>query len=239
MTRPLIGITAFRSQQPGELMRVKLNENYVKAVLAAGGAPLLIPVGFPLSFVEEICSRLDGLLFSGGGDIDPSLFHGKPHPRVGEIDKERDDLEIELLKFAVNKSIPFLGVCRGLQVMNVALGGTLFTHVHDQLPSSLRHDFFPDHPRDYLAHPVKLDTHSHLAGILGNQITNVNSLHHQGVESLATGLRASAWAPDGLIEGLEIPGHPFGISVQWHPECLPDMPGQQEIFRAFVRAAAN
>jgi putative glutamine amidotransferase len=156
---------------------------------------------------------------------------------VGELDPERDTLEIPLLRFVVAQEKPFLGICRGLQVTNVALGGTLYTHIEDQYPGALKHDWYPDIPRDTLAHPVRVEEGSRMAEILGEPLLQVNSLHHQGIKDLAPTLKAAAYAPDGMIEAVEMPGHRFGLAVQWHPEWLTDQEPMRKLFRAFVQAA--
>jgi putative glutamine amidotransferase len=129
------------------------------------------------------------------------------------------------------------GICRGIQVINVALGGTLYTHIHDQHPNALRHDWYPDIPRDYLAHPVQVAENSSLTKILGKSNVATNSLHHQGIHQPAPRLIPVAWAPDGIIEAVELTGHPFGLGVQWHPENLQAYPEMRALFQALVSAA--
>jgi len=138
---------------------------------------------------------------------------------------------------AAASGLPFLGICRGHQVINVAFGGKLYTHISDQLKNALDHRYIEGQPFDKYAHSVKLEANSALAGILGETEFEVNSLHHQGVEVVGQGLKPIGWSPDGLVEALELPGHPFGLSVQWHPEWLPDDKRSQALFMAFVAAA--
>ena len=140
---------------------------------------------------------------------------------------------------AAEQGKPFLGICRGIQVINVALGGSLFTDIDDQLSNPLRHDWYPNVPRNYLAHPVTFVSDSRLAQILDGDVFEVNSLHHQGLERLAPGLRAVACAPDQLVEAVEIPGHPFGFGVQWHPEWLQEHQPQRQLFQALTQAARD
>lgn len=237
MPAPLIGLTVGRVQKPKQIWHLQTPEAYSRAISAAGGAPVLIPPGLAAADMRELRSRLDGLLLTGGGDLDPALFGGQPHPRVYDIDPQRDELEIELARLAARNCWPFLGICRGLQVLNVALGGSLFTHIADQLPNALRHDFLPDWPRDHLAHTVRLQANSRLEHTLGCAELQVNSLHHQGAEKIAPGLSATAHSPDGLVEALELPSHPFGLAVQWHPEELVSSQPMQALFKAFVKAA--
>jgi putative glutamine amidotransferase len=240
MTHPIIGLTInrfsiFNSTSPYH----SIAETYIRAVSNAGGIPMLIPLGLPESDWDQIYERMDGFLFTGGTDIDPLRFNGQPHPRVNDIDSDRDALEIALVKRAAERRQPFLGICRGVQAINVALGGTLYTDIADQYPNALRHDWYPNVPRDYLAHEVNLSSSSQLAGILGTTLSQVNSLHHQGLDRIGGGLTVVGKAPDGLVEAVELSGHPFGIGVQWHPECLQEDPAMRRLFQAFVQAAAK
>lgn len=240
MNPPIIGLTTNRLVSTNPLApNHGVSEAYIKAVSNAGGLPLLIPLGLPERDWAALENRLDGILLTGGSDIDPARFNGTPHPRVYEIDGERDALEVALVQRAVATGQPFLGICRGAQAVNVALGGTLYTDIADQVPGALRHDWYPDIPRDYRAHDVMLDPQSKLAGILGSAQAQVNSLHHQGLERIGQGLVVTGHAPDGMVEAVELPSHPFGIAVQWHPEWLQDDPAMRALFRAFVQAAAR
>ncbi len=238
MPAPLIGITGSRDKSASGLPVVSLTEAYVNAVIAAGGLPVIIPVNTPPDAYAGLFDRLDGILFSGGGDIDIARFNGQPHPRVYEVDLDRDNLEINLVQMAAKNSKPFMGICRGIQVINVALGGTLYTDIGDQFPGAQRHDWYPNIPRDHRPHTVNVLPGTRLAEIIGAGDTPVNSLHHQGLQTIAPVLRPTAYAPDGLLEGVELPGHPFGLGVQWHPEWLQSMETMRTLFRAFVQAAA-
>jgi putative glutamine amidotransferase len=182
---------------------------------------------------------LDGILFTGGGDIALDRFDGMPHPRVGNIDPERDSIELSILESFINYKKPFLGICRGFQLIYVGLGGTLYTDIEDQMPGALKHDCFPEYPRSYLAHKVTVNSGSRLAKIMGETDISVNSLHHQGAKDIPRGLIPSAIAPDGLVEAVELPDHPFGLAVQWHPEWLKDHPAMKRLFRTFVEACGN
>jgi len=238
MTKPLIGITTYRTTNESNNPILALGENYVQALSQAGALPILIPLGLPDDQLEEILARLDGILFSGGGDIDPAIFEMEAVPQVKGVDPNRDQVEIRLVKTAFSEGLPFLGICRGLQVINVALGGTLYTHIADQHPQALKHDYYPDWPRDYRPHTVRIESKSRLAAILGTTNPKVNSLHHQGVRDLGSGLQAIAWASDHLIEAVELADHPFGLAVQWHPEWLTAHEPMRSLFWAFVEAAA-
>lgn len=237
MTAPLLGITTAGKSLLDATPIVYANDAYVNALIQAGAVPLLIPFAIAEADWKSLCCRLDGLLLTGGGDLDPALFNGETHPKVYGVEPARDHLEIGLTRIAVESGLPLLGICRGVQVMNVALGGTLYTHLADQFPNPLRHDYFTETPRDYLAHRVTVDDQSRLAAILGKTKLEVNSLHHQGLNRLAPSLKPTAWATDGLVEGVEIDEHPFAVGVQWHPEWLPDSPPMQALFCAFVQAA--
>lgn len=236
---PLIGLTTFRQIDPYGQPQLAIQEAYVRALSAAGAAPLFIPLGLHENTLDRILSSLDGVLFTGGGDIHPEHYGSQMHPLVDEVDLDRDRVEIHLVKRVIENGMPFLGICRGLQMINVALGGTLYEDILDQRPGSLRHQYYPDWPRDYLAHDVRIETNSRLHKIVGHGEAPVNSLHHQGIRQLAPSVRPTAYAPDGIIEAIELSSHPYGLAVQWHPEWLPAHPSMQAIFRDFVAAASD
>ncbi|MDD5371521.1 MAG: gamma-glutamyl-gamma-aminobutyrate hydrolase family protein [Anaerolineaceae bacterium] len=239
MPSPLIGITTRTLSDHEGLAMIAAVEAYVHSVIRAGGLPVLIPLGIPSEQLDKLRRRLDGVLFTGGADIDPVLFGGEPHPSVYGVNPERDRLELELLRQVAERGTPFLGICRGFQVANVALGGSLYTHLPDQYPGGLKHDHPVSDSCSRLAHHVQIEAGTCLARIVAPDDLPVNSLHHQGARDIAPGLVVNARAEDGLVEGLELPGHPFGLAVQWHPEWLPDVARMQAIFRAFVEAAAQ
>lgn len=236
---PLIGITTYRTSPSAKAIPVVgAPESYIQAVQNAGGLPLLIPIHLSNAELDDVFSRLDGVLLPGGGDIDPALFHGRAHSAVYGIDTDRDRSEIHLVKRAAQSGKPFFGICRGIQVINVALGGTLFTDIAAQFPQALRHDWYPDIPREYLAHPVRVEAGSRLAQMTGTTALETNSLHHQGLDQIATPLTAVAWAPDGMIEAVELSTHTFGLGVQWHPENLQAYTEMRSLFRSFIQAAS-
>ena len=237
MSRPLIGITAQHAPTAQGFPAVRILRAYVTAIVEAGGAPVLIPPDLPEDGWRTLLERLDGILFSGGADIGLEHFDGAPHPSV-DVEAARDAIELPLLRAAVDGDKPLLGICRGIQVMNVALGGTLYTHILDQLPNALQHDWH-DQPRATLAHPVRVEEGTRLAEILGAPMLQVNSLHHQGIKNLAPNLKATAFAPDGLIEGIELPDHKFALAVQWHPEWMTSHEEMRNLFKKFVEAAQN
>ena len=238
MTKPLIGITTRNGKDSDGHPFTALQHSYVNAIIQAGGLPVLIPSNLFVEDFLDLYSRVSGILFSGGGDISLNYFHGSDHPRIGEVDDNRDFTEISLMRVAVNEGKPVLGICRGAQVMNVALGGTLYTHIYDQLQGALDHAY-PGDLRRTLVHHVNVEETSLSAEIFGETLLNVNSLHHQGLKDIAPGLRVAGHAPDGLVEVVEIPDHPYAVAVQWHPEWLTDQPAMQRLFKSFVDASGR
>ena len=236
--KPLIGITTNQSKTPYGQPTVMLMQSYVNAVMQAGGVPVLIPSLIAEDGWDAVYSRLDGILFSGGGDIGLEYFPGEPHPRIDDVDLVRDSIELKMVRAAASDGKPFLGICRGCQVMNVALGGTLYTHILDQLPNALDHSY-PGNMRTLLVHEIKIEEGTHTAEIFGEPIIKVNSLHHQGLKDIAPSLRVAGHAPDGLVEAIELPSHPFGLAVQWHPEWLTDQESTRNLFRKFVETAGQ
>jgi len=237
--QPLIGITGGLESNPSGSLVCQVGQAYITAIQTAGGIPMMIPVGITNAALNALLSKVDGVLFTGGGDIDPQRFNGVPHPKIYGISPQRDEMEFNLLEKALAAGKPLLAICRGIQVLNVAFGGDLYTHIQDQRENSLKHDWFPKFPRDKLAHTVSLKCESLLDKIFNSDEIRVNSLHHQGIDRVGKGLEAIAFAPDGLVEGLVVEGTAFALGVQWHPECLPDDPGMQALFRAFVEACQN
>ena len=236
--KPIIGITTYQSKNVHGHLIVALMQSYVHAIMQAGGVPVLIPSMIAEDGWGALYSRLDGILFSGGGDIAVERFSGDPHPRVDDVDLERDSVELKMLQASASDGKPFLGICRGAQVVNVGFGGTLYTHIPDQLPNALDHAY-PGNRRTVLVHEVKIEEGTHISEILGEPIVRVNSLHHQGLKDIAPALRVAGHAPDGLVEAVELPDHPFGIAVQWHPEMLTDQLPTRNLFRKFVEAAGK
>lgn len=240
MPKPLIGLTATRMPNPSGQPAFGINQPYMSAVTNAGGLPILIPVDLSNDDLDVLLPRLDGILFTGGYDLDPRLYGNQPHPKVEGIDANRDRVEIHLAQAVVQSHKPFFGICRGIQVINIALGGSLYEDLLEQFPGSLQHD---QHklPRNFLSHTVNIEPGSSLADILGTGLTQVNSLHHQGVHRPGNGLQLTATAPDGLVEAFELTGYSFGLAVQWHPEELQGHPAMGKLFQAFIQAseAAN
>src|SRR3954447_26041829 len=225
--RPLIGITTQTLQAidgipEGLPHSVVMNQRYYHAAATAGAAPVLIPLMDEVETLRAIYERMDGILIPGGVDVDPTVFGETPHARLGRIDPARDRVEIQLVKWAVEDGKPVLGLCRGLQVINVALGGTLYQDLATEYPNPIKHDYFPTYgySRDHLAHDVAVEAGSRMRHALVDAAVPVNSMHHQGIKALATGLSASAVAPDGLIEAAESTSESYIVGVQWHPEVF-------------------
>jgi putative glutamine amidotransferase len=237
MPSSLIGVTTWRTSSKSGTSWISVAEAYLQAISGAGACPVLIPPGLPEERLAALLARLDGVLFTGGGDLNPRTYGGKSHPDLEEVDDDRDRVELFLLHRALEDGVPFLGICRGIQVINVGLGGSLYADIPSQYPGAIKHDFHSDWPRDYLAHDVQVQPGSHLRRILGESRLQVNSLHHQGIRRLAPGLLATAHAPDELIEAVELSDHPFGLAVQWHPEFLTDHKPMRNLFRGFVEQA--
>lgn len=235
---PVIGITTNQSKNANGQPTIMLMQSYVNAVMLAGGVPVLIPSLIAEEGWAEVYSRLDGILFSGGGDIGLEFSPGEPHPRIDDVDLARDSIELKMVQAAASDGKPFLGICRGCQVMNVALGGTLYTHIPDQLPNALDHSY-PGNMRTVLVHEIKIEEGTRLAEIFGDPIIRVNSLHHQGLRAVAPSLRVAGHAPDGLVEAVELSDHPFGLAVQWHPEWLMDQESTRNLFKKFVETAGE
>lgn len=239
MPSPIIGITTGRVLSKTQVFEYTLSEMYVQAVFRAGGTPVILPTGADAGEVATLLEIVDGILLTGGGDIDPAIFNGQPHPNVYGIDHERDFLEIELVRQASRSQKPFLGICRGAQVINVALGGTLYTDIGAQLPDAERHDLYPNIPRDKIAHHIQIQNGSLLRKLTDTAKLAVNSLHHQGLEQIPAYLIPIGHSADGLVEAVELRDHVFGLGVQWHPEWLVESSANQAIFRGLVQAAEN
>lgn len=243
--RPVIGIaTQTLPAIPGERQACWLmGRSYVEELRKVGGVPWVIPlVPHDPDTLQEIFNRLDGVFITGGVDVDPSRYGESKLPLCGTTDPDRDAVEIALLNHALNRGLPVFAVCRGIQILNVACGGTLYQDVTAQVPAALKHDYFPthEHPsRKYLAHDVTVKPGSRLAQILGDAVVPVNSMHHQAIKDLAPNLAPTAYAPDGIIEGVEGTDGRYLIAVQWHPEELTEsQPGMARLFSTFAEAAA-
>ncbi|MEW6522354.1 MAG: gamma-glutamyl-gamma-aminobutyrate hydrolase family protein [Bacillota bacterium] len=229
---PIIGVTPSYDH---EKERYALSPEYTRGIRAAGGVPVMIP------FLDEeatcrLLEVLDGIILSGGVDVDPSHFGEEPLPQLGRVCPERDRAELILTRNALERRIPVLGICRGVQVLNVAAGGTLVQDIPCQVKPSLKHSQAA--PRWYPTHAVEMDDRSTVARLLGASTIRVNSFHHQSVAQPAPGFTITARAPDGVIEAIEGPG--FAVGVQWHPECMWEKDQRfLQLFRGLVDAAVS
>jgi putative glutamine amidotransferase len=231
VAHPLIGITTVRAVDGGRTVD-RLSASYIEAVQTAGGIPVLLPnIADP-----SVLAHLDGLIISGGGDFDPATFGAENHgTHLDGVNPDRDATELRLLREAPPE-LPILGICRGIQALAVAFGGSLIQDIPTAVESPLRHQ--QGEGRAVTTHTVDVKPGSQLAAILGAVNLSVNSFHHQAVDSVPHGFRAVAWAPDGIIEGLEALDRPFCVGVQWHPEDL--VAGEEHarrLFGALVAAA--
>jgi putative glutamine amidotransferase len=237
VSQPLIGVST--SITVGEYPeRAYVNSAYLRAVEQAGGIPVLLPPQLSAAARETLWRRLDGLVLTGGGDIEPTRFGQHAHPKTTLVSTERDGLELELVDRALRDDVPLFGICRGLQVVNVALGGTLYQHVPDAMGDAVQHS--QTAKRDVATHPVKLLTEgTRLGEILGSPELVVNSFHHQALQTLGRGLRDVGWAPDRVIEAIEHEDRRrFMVAVQWHPEDLvAHDAAARALFTAVVEAA--
>ncbi len=208
---------------------------YTRCVVAAGGLPVLLPSVAP-SLVPAYLADLDAVLLTGGLDVDPAEYGEPPHPKLGVVDQDRDRFEIALAKEACTRGVPVLGICRGVQLLAVAFGGTLHQHVPDDVPGAMRHD--QEHVRvDAASHEVTVVSGTRLHAILGTTRLRVNSFHHQAVARVPDGFVATASTSDGVVEAMEDPLRGFVVGVQWHPERRPDDPASRALFAAHVAAA--
>jgi putative glutamine amidotransferase len=226
--RAVIGITTYNRDKENQFL---LPAEYVDSISRAGGIPLLIPhAGVD---AEELLTRCDGLMLSGGGDLDPASYGGNPHETNDMVDGERDRAELALTRKAVESGFPILAICRGAQVLNVALGGKLIEHVPDEVGEAVAHRLSP---KEGTPHRVTIEADSRLARILGCTECTPVSWHHQAIRVPGQGLRVVARAPDGIVEAVEMPQHPWLVAVQWHPELsAAEDPVQQRLFDQFVK----
>lgn len=235
--RPLIGITCSVGESPSGAARIQLNQTYERAIREAGGLPVLLAPGLDGAAVAQITDELHGLLLPGGVDVDPARYHALRHTTT-EVNADLDHLEFLLAERALQVGMPVLAICRGIQLLNVACGGSLWQDVPSERPTDLVHPQ-KQVPRDHLAHGLRLAAGSQLAGILGQGELPVNSFHHQAVRDLGAGLQPVGWAEDGTVEAIEGPGR-FVIGVQCHPEELvQSQPTWRRVFAAFIEAAST
>lgn len=226
---PLIGVTTSIHSTTNDYC---LRHEYITAIRLAGGLPMLIPPGEPN--LNSILEWVDGILLTGGGDLDPKTYNGAEHPTIYNVNRERDRFELSLAKFALESDIPILGICRGLEILVVASGGKLVSHLPDEVGEKIMHRQAQSCPAE---HNVHIIPGTHLAQIMGAGETNVFSWHHQAASDIPNGWRLAATAADGVIEALEHEDHPWAFAIQWHPEISLNDSRQQRIFRTFVHTA--
>ncbi len=215
--KPIIGLTSQFEYSVSRKFN-KLNYTYIDAVVKGGGVPIIIPILKNLDDLDKYLDSVDGIIFTGGEDISPLLFGEDPTKEVDTICYDRDKIELELFKRAYNRGMPILGICRGLQLINVALGGTLYQDINSQLPNSLGHISTYNIEGGY--HSIDIINDTILYDILGKEKINVNSQHHQSVKELGKNLRVNALSSDGVIEGIETTTGNFVLGVQFHPEAM-------------------
>ncbi len=232
MPAPRIGLTV------GRVGRDRQDESpYAAAIAAARGQPEWVRPELTGETLRAWFESLDGLVLTGGGDIAPGRYHARPGPRLSGVDPERDDLEITLVRWAIEAGKPILGICRGHQVLNVALGGSLMQDIRTHAPHAGRHE--PARGHSAVWHPVHVRSDSLLCKWIGRTRLTTNSYHHQAVSALGQGLLVSAAAEDGIVEGIELAGHPFALGVQWHPERMLEDPSSRALFAGLTRAAGR
>ena len=247
-SRPIIGVPTQTLQSLGGVSAEippswVMSQRYIQTLTNAGALPWLIPL-VDDETLRGIYESVDAVFLPGGADIDPMSYGTVPHAMCDKTDRDRDRVELALARWAIADGKPVLGVCRGMQLVNVAMGGSLYQDLATQLPNGIKHDYFPfggsGHTRDYLAHDVRIAPDSRLARLFGAGPVKVNSMHHQGVREVAGGLLPTAHAPDGLVEALEGLGPAYLLAVQWHPEALTERDGAtRRLFAEFVDAAAE
>lgn len=229
--KPIIGVTA-----PLVQGKIILDQDVPNSILLAGGIPYILPYTKDLSTLDEVILHLDGLLLSGGVDIDPTLFNEEPIPGLGEIMPERDELELALIQRALKVNLPILAICRGIQMLNVAAGGNMYQDIYSQKAGLLQHA--QRAPRTHVSHYVQAKKGSLLQIVSGTEKFKVNSFHHQAVKDPAPGFVISAVSSDGVVEAIESKEHRFVLGVQWHPENLTSFDEvSKKIFSGFINAA--
>jgi putative glutamine amidotransferase len=236
-TKAVIGITGAYVQHNPFMEGLYVHHDYHKSVALTGGLPIVLPYINP-EFSQEMLQLCDGLILSGGEDVDPKFYGQDSYLDVGATIAERDEVEIALARQALQCKIPLLAICRGLQILNVALGGTLIQDISRQVCKPLQHVQISDRSRD--THWVMIETDSRLYKIFGQARVRVNSLHHQALDGVATGLKVAATASDGIVEAVEYTGNSFAIGVQWHPESLASSNLlMKKLFVEFINSAKN
>lgn len=239
MSRKIVGILGSTSTATADSgPRQYLNRAYVWAIENAGGTPIILPVTREREAISRYLGLLDGLLLSGGVDVDPACFGEAPHPRLGTVDDDRDTTELPLIREALAQDMPVFAICRGIQSLNVALGGTLYQDLPSQAPSAIHHQQSDiGIPRAQTSHSIRIVPDSRLHRIVGREEMQTNSFHHQALKQVADGLVVTACAPDDIIEAAESPAHRYVVAVQFHPEeTAPNDLASRQLFEAFIAA---
>jgi putative glutamine amidotransferase len=232
MSTPLIGITTYGENRNGSFI---LPADYVESVRRAGGAVVLLPPGE--AHFEEVLCRIDGLILAGGGDIDPVRYGGASHKTMYMLDERRDTMELPLAQQAMDRNLPTLAICRGCQIINIALGATLLPHIPDVYGEKVKHRL---PPREPVPHEVQVNGDTRLADIMGATCVNPMSWHHQAVDQPGTGVEVIGRAPDNVPEAFDVPEKENLIAIQWHPELTADRdPTQQRLFDWLVRKSTE
>lgn len=234
MKKPLIGLTPSHDTTSND---ISMRPTYLNAIQTAGGIPVVLPLEGSDDDLQQLVDTLDGFVFTGGPDLHPFLFGEETHINCGSVSVKRDHLELALLPLVMKAQKPILGICRGIQCLNVGLGGTIYQDVPSQFareyPLVHKQPFYYDIP----SHSVQIQENTKMADICQASVIQVNSMHHQAIKDLAPGCIACGTASDGLIEAMEMPGYPYLVAVQWHPEYLyPTDPAASNLFKSFIEA---
>ncbi len=231
MNHPIIAVTPDYKHNKYSVL-----SEYADAIIVAGGLPIILPYTTDAVLINGMLDQVDGLLLTGGSDVDPALYGEEPEQLLGKIIPERDAFEAALIQNALKQNMPILAICRGNLILNAAAGGSLYQDIYSQDGATLQHK--QDAPRDHASHAIHLKEKTLLQKIVGSDVIRVNSFHHQAVKKAAPGFQISAVASDGTIEAIEFPELDFVLGVQWHPGSLIKKdPHSQDIFRAFIKAA--
>lgn len=235
--KPLIGITPWYDD---DKKHTYIKDGYIEGIVRAGGLPVLLPLVIDEALLAEIMARFDGFLLSGGADIDAVYYGEYNKPYNGEISPLRDEMEMYIARKAIELNKPLFGICRGIQVMNVALGGTLYQDIYSQIKDRnlLKHS--QNAPKWYPTHDISIEGDSMVRRAFGGVSGDVNSFHHQAIKDAALDFKVTSWAADGIIESIEHKNHAFAVGVQWHPELMwRENPIHLKLFEAFVAAAGK
>lgn len=234
---PVVGLPTLAIPPGPKPPRFGINQSYVRALTSAGCAPVLIPILDDDERLRAIYERLDGIVFPGGADVAPHEYGEEPIDNLNVVEAPRDRTELTLARWAFADDLPTLGICRGQQLLNVALGGSLYQDLRHQGVTQVEHSDADGRARTALTHRVRLDPDSRLAQLIDETSIDVNSLHHQAVKSVAPPLRVTGKSDDGVIEAIESPDRRFWIAVQWHPEEIDEIPWVRRLFQGFAKAA--